>query len=599
MFMNMKYLFLSALLVLVGCGGKDEGASKSERTQSHLEVVDNGSVTPMADSDGDGILDKDDPEPFLADVPVVGGEFFNKMRVELWSTGTVSSKVATWEINWDGIDVGAKALSSTKRPVPRSMVDYYLKKGARASGWKAEQVPLEINTDYLIDSFASPLLNREEMLKISSSLFKRDLSSTLSANIDFQSDFSISSSNFKNFKDLTLSVFYLTPSGDVRELDNIYVPGQYEFNAVYPIANRIQLRDQDAVDALIVSGSRLFVKVSDFTVIDTGEKYRDILYRVREKSLPLVISTGNAKPETYYVGVDGRKSGLKSVVERVFGENQVRISGSSVDSIRGLSNRLTRRDDWSNEFSQWVVGTNQYLSPYEVAYSPKDTITLGYYSNYEEDSYPVFMQRQDVDQHNFFTGEEAGLQYKQRFVLEDVSQKIEFVIRDDKFLVPHQKISKYKTDCGYGDWMVNEVKMRKFEIEHKSMDVMDALKNAYVEVSNYDGIIVRERVGSSQIVDFKRDERTREIVVSVNDLWKFGNKLGRLFVNLEFIIPQVNLRVGEEVAETRCVKWPRTPLPHRGNEIKEPEDISSFQLQASQYRIFDSQFSGLITVLGY
>ena len=588
--------FIVSLFVISCGGGKGDDKKQSGGTRVIDSLDSSGTSDSLIDSDGDGIPDREDPQPFIAEVPIIGGEFFNKMRVDLWSTGSSTARVATWEIDFGGIDVDGKGGSKGKRPIPRSMVDYYLKKGARATSWKAEQVPLDIDTDYLIDSFASPMMNREEMLKISSSLFKRDLTYTLSANIDFQSDFSISSSRYKNFKDLNLSVFYLTPSGDVRELENIYVPGQYAFNSVNPISNRIQLRDQDAIDALIVSGSRLFVKVSDFTIIDTGEKYRDIIKRVREKSIPLLVSAGSAKPETFYVGLGKNDLSLKSIIEKVYGSDQIRISSSSIDSIRGLSNRLTRRDDWSNEFSQWVVGTNQYLSPFDYNYSTRDTVTLGYYSNYEPDSYPVFMQRHDVDEKSFFE-DERKISYSHKFFLEDVSQKIELVVRDDKFLVPHQKSWGFIENHNGGECIRRTITKKGYGVEYRNMDIINELKNSYVEISNLDGVIVRERVGNSQIVELKRDEKTKEIVISINDLWKFGNRLGRLFVNFDFSIPKNTIRLGEEVESSHCVQWPRTPTPHRGNEMK--VSVESSSLKGSQYHIFNSQFSGLITVLGY
>lgn len=597
----MKNLLGFILLFLLSCGGKDSGNNTSHnRANSSLEQ-DNSerSSDSHVDSDGDGILDKEDERPFIADIPIIGGEFFNRMKVEIWSTGSRTARVAKWQIDWNGIEVNeTSGNEATKRPRPRSMVDYYLKKGARASNWKIEQVPIEIQTDYLINSFPSPILTRGEMLKISDELKNQRINDTLSARVDFQADLTISSKSHRYFKDLTLNVFFITPKGEVREIDNLYIEGHYEFNQVLRLNNRINIMDQLAVESLIVSGSRLFVKVSDFTIIDSNERYSALLGRVRNKSIPLLVSDGRTNPETFFIGLQGRESSLNSILTRAFGVGQVRMSGSSVDSVRGISNRLTRRDgDWGNEFSQWVLGTNTFFSPFSYDFTTSDTIVMGYYSNYEPDTFPIYMQRKDLAKKDF---QISGNQYfvDQDFNLEDVSQRVEMVFSPRKFTIPKQRVFEFTRSkvCGSRDiWMTDMSWNTGYEVDQIESDFGEYLKGALVEISNEDGIILSENVEDSQVVEMNHDKATNEFVLNIPDLWKFGGKLGRVNARIILALPREAFRVGEK--ENRRVCNPiRTSPPHIGNELSIPTDFFSSTVSTVYV---ESVFDGHVTVLGY
>lgn len=377
---------LLSIIFFIGTGC----SFKSTDKQKQLQKL---SVNEALDSDGDGKSDleeqKSGENPFVADVPIFNGSFFQEMKVttHFYEPYRHSEESVSFQVRQDlasengtpyeerdFLDSGSEFISEQNALL------------AKRSSYRSFHQTQDLGPDQ-IGFFSPPRMNDLKIFPYSNRV------ALLSQTHDFEEiEFSIMNRlNFtfkgaQTYTDIVINLYwYDEQTREFKVIGSDILKGVYEFNHDYLVPLNFKTNNKNLVKMISINGGRfLYLKVMDFKVIELNRFYKQILSGVQEKSVPVLVSI-DSKPTLKYIGINGRPTQLKSILELAT-LNTSQIYNNEIVRIGDETNSTTFENDPfggnTKVENKWFLLTNEITnSPFSYSFSPRDVINLTYLSS--------------------------------------------------------------------------------------------------------------------------------------------------------------------------------------------------------------------------
>jgi len=493
----MKYNLIF-FLFFISCSFKPQDPQptqgKSDENQVHL----------LMDSDGDGVSDKEELEngsnPYIAEIPHFEGELFNEMSVEVefYNKTSRDTKTIDWKIS-DGKVASSDKDISGETLAGSPYMDTLLRNYASSVDFKKSEFKFYDYNEGIF-SYSSPILPEETILTISDKtlfLVKNGYDIHRSVLL-IKSKFKIKSTKYTHLRNISFDFFYKSKNRDgLIYIETKKIDGTYSFNEENEIFIHFENFNPKIINEAILSGSsNLFLKIRDFTIYETDERYSSILERVQSRSVPVTLSYPKNDElrlsvfDTLYIGTNGGKEKLGEILKKAF-NSDILMTDRSIDQVRGLSNReRSFGDSGGNEILRWYIGSSEIGSSiYTHSFSPGVGIALSYLSDKKTRKTPSHVSRGSFGTHSRFGTGVVALGAK--------DLKIRF--KSNKILIPTEKLSYFtRPDCGRGNWSVNQITYSKIDLTHKDDSVNiegHLLSNSTLSVTSPKGTILSANLG--------------------------------------------------------------------------------------------------------
>lgn len=373
-------LFLSIFSLGAGCSFKPTDEDKQLQQLTANEAMD---------SDGDGKTDleeqKSGENPFIADVPIFNGDFFQEMKVTtfLYNPGNNNEETVSFQVRKDFASENGTPYE--ERDFLSQSTQYILEQNsllAKRSSYRGFHQVSDIGNDQL-EYYSSPRMNDLKIFPYSSRI------ALLSETHQFEGiEFSVlnrlnfSFKGAQTFTDITINLYWFDDQR--REfilIGSDFLKGVYQFNRDYHVPLTFKSNDKSLVKSISINGGRyLYLKVVDFKIVEMNRFYGQILDGVKEKSIPVMVSA-----RVQHIGLNGRPTDLKTILDRAV-IDQVQIINNKIVRIGTQNDSVTIENDPYGDRSEvenkWFLLTNEIgNNPFSYSFSPQDTIALSYLSN--------------------------------------------------------------------------------------------------------------------------------------------------------------------------------------------------------------------------
>jgi hypothetical protein len=384
----MNFYSLQALiyiLVLSACSFKKPDAEG--KFQNSLTASVN------QDSDGDGKSDSieinDGLDPFIADVPIFNGSFFQEMKVttHFYEPIRHSEESVSFQVRQDlASENGTPYEESDFLSSGSEFISEQNALLAKRSSYRAFHQTQDLSSDQ-IGFFSPPRMNDLKIFPYSNRV------ALLSQTHDFEEiEFSIMNRlNFtfkgaQTYTDIVINLYwYDDQTREFKVIGSDLLKGVYEFNHDYLVPLNFKTNTKNLVKMISINGGRfLYLKVMDFKVIELNRFYKQILSGVQEQSVPVLVSENN-KPRLKYIGINGRPAQLKSILELAT-SNTSQIYNNEIVRVGERNNSTSLENDPfggnTKVEKKWFLLTSEITnSPFSYSFSPKDVINLTYLSS--------------------------------------------------------------------------------------------------------------------------------------------------------------------------------------------------------------------------
>jgi hypothetical protein len=254
---------------------------------------------------------------------------------------------------------------------------------AKRNSFRGFHSTLDIGVDQ-IGFFSPPRMNDLKIFPYSNKV------ANLSKTHDFEEiKFSIMNRlNFgflgaESYTDIVINLYWFD---DLRRefilVGSDFLKGVYQFNHDYTVALNFKTSDKSLVKTISINGGRfLYLKVMDFKIIELNRFYNQVLNQVQGKSIA-VMTSDTDKSVIKYIGVNGRPTPLKTILERAISD-KVQVLNDRIVRI-GSNNESTtlEKDPYGDNgltLNKWFLLTNEINNnPFAYSFSPKDIINLSY-----------------------------------------------------------------------------------------------------------------------------------------------------------------------------------------------------------------------------
>jgi hypothetical protein len=489
-------IILSLLLLSISCSFKKKEDKPNPKSMSTLKA-------DLLDSDGDGTNDEDEvlegSDPFIANVPVFTGDFFEEMEVklELYNKSTNGYDSLDW-LTQNGKTKFSWESQERLTEDGGLYMETVLKSYAANSNFKKNNFKF-FDYNEGIFSYSSPLFFEEGLFSISDKLlaFQRLGYGINRAEVRVLSMFQITDKNLVSFRNPVFDIYYKSKDREgLIFIESKEIDGTYSFNEENKINIQFESFDPKIInEALLSGGASFFLKLRDFTVYETNETYSSIMEKVQLSSVPLTISyttqEKKAVVETLYIGTKGNPEPLHTILSKAL-KTDFLMTSTSVDQIRGLSNRgQSYEASGLNETLKWYIGTsNVEDNVYSYLFRPNEGVGLAYISDKKVLKRPLFVSRVTL-------ATTQGSASSGDLPKDARDLKIKFVPKT--FQVP---VEKYETlvlsNCPQDKvWTTNEVTYKKVieGWEDRLNDFAQSFQNdAYISISSAKGSILEGNI---------------------------------------------------------------------------------------------------------
>ena len=518
----MKTFFIFILL-FSSCSFKPENIEKKEKERKQSEVQ-----AQSLDSDGDGVSDQEETKSgsdlFIADIPSFEGDLFSEMkvRVHFYNKTTKSVVPISWVIKDEKIKLSWEEEERRSSP-GRPYMDALLKNYATGVDFKKNNFKF-FDYNEGVFSHSSPVIYEDSLFSISEKTLslQREGFELNRGEATIRSQFKINSKKFTSFRNPVFDIYYKSKNREgLIFIESKRIDGTYSFNEENEVYVVFETFDQKIInDTFLSGGASFFLKLRDFTIYDTDERYSSILEKVQASSVPVTISypenenSQKSNVETIYIGTAGKTETLKSILKKGL-KDAVLMTNTSIDQIRNFSNRQrSYENSGQNETLKWYVGSSEIADNiYSYQFGPNQGIGLAYLSDKKTEKMAIYVSRTSLT--NGIVAS-SGL-------LPSEAKNLKIKIVPRKILSPFENIVRFKkNDCGKGNWQVNEVTYEKIQLDYKNeLNKASELiqRDGILRISSAKGIILEGNLGElfrEELIQLSETDSKPDLEISLS-----------------------------------------------------------------------------------
>lgn len=546
----MNYSVLCLLVLVSACSYKkpDKGSNENHKNQSILQSSES------LDTDGDGLLNKEDKAPFIADVPVFTGEMLEEIKVITNFYHRGQDKHFSTELVIKSQDDNAILKKSS------SLIKIMGEDATAMTNRNQNNLVLQISED-MVNTYSAPII--AESLAHNFMARSSDLENQGyfldSVEFEIRNKIKFSSARFSHFRDLILEVYFYDYQSKKLEFIDFYKnQGSFEFNKdhLLDLVN-IKTRNTRIMDnSVLKSGKFLYVKVKDFYLPEIKQNYSDLMREVKKKTLPFLVNSPDGV-EIYYVGINGGGESFHSLVEKSLQDHFEIDTGAFLkyrDYPVGEYRYDTPEGNRVNVNSKWHVITNEINNnPFSYSFTPKDIILL----NYSKSNDPVFMARNVL---NSFCDTKRDSILKGEGLTPLKTRKIKIIISSLISEEPYLSVDHYTAEaCGGRRCMGGNVTYKKTSVSFKN-DFLNSsdprfqnfLRNTFLEIDGFEYPF--SKLLSENKFSLSYDNEGKFILESkdpfITSLHNFGNETVKF--SLFHRRDQKHMEIGSYLVDCEC-----------------------------------------------
>jgi|GEM_PF-6620012 len=480
--MNTSIKIFSLCLVMSACSFK---APIDNKTKASSPLVADVSAL---DSDGDGLNDRVDKDPSVADIPLFKGEMLEEIKINTSFYSRALDKFQTSELIVKSSDESMvlKPSGSLAKNLVEDVTAY--------SERSQDNFILPLTRDQ-IDTYSAPIITDgiAHNYMAHSSDFEGQGYFLDSVEFEIRNKINFASARFESFRDLILDVyFYDYQTKKLEFIDSFKNMGSFEFNKDHLLdIPSVKTRNTRIMDnSVLKAGKFLYVKVKDFYIPEIQSNYSDLMKEVNKKSVPFVLNSPDGL-DVFYVGVNGQTGQFKDLVKKSL-KSQYEIDENRFIKFKDYPVGEYRHDSTDgsrvNVYSKWSLVTNEINNnPFSYSFLPSDMIVL----NYSKSTDPVFMAKNVVSS---FCDTKKDIVLKGEGLVPLKTRKLKIVISslvaDEPYLTDSHFTQRTcgGQRCHSGDvtYKQTSVAFRKEPVASNDSRFQSFLKNTYIEIDSFE-----------------------------------------------------------------------------------------------------------------
>ncbi len=452
----MKNIFVILLLFSLGaCSFKSP--DKDQKNALHVDLS-------KMDSDGDGLTDNLDPEPYLADLPSFDGEMMEEIKVTsiFYNRSLNDTKETELIVKSEDEDlVLKKGGSYVKNLVEDNSILAIPSVNSLILPLSESDLNL-YSAPIITDTVAHNYMGASYELKTKG--YELD-----SVEFELRNRINLKSDRFKSFRDIILDVYsYDYQTKRLEFLDSFKNVGSFEFNKDHhlDLAN-IKTRNTRVMDnSVLKAGKFLYVKIKDYYIPEINLNYSDLLKEVKKKTTPVVVNS----PEhfkTYYVGTNGNPALVTDLLKKSLKDDYEIGEGKFIKYKEfpvGEYRVETGDGERQNILSKWFMATNEINNnPFSYSFYPTDLVVL----NYSRSSDPVFMAKNVVSS---LSDTQKGLVLSGEGLIPAKTRKIKVILSSLIAKEPYI-VDKFETRQGWGNGTCGPAKNHTGTVIYKHTNI--------------------------------------------------------------------------------------------------------------------------------
>jgi len=353
--MRSTLFFLFGVLILSACSFKPSD-KKDESRGKRIEGLESREVSDH-DSDGDGIVDKEDPQPFIAEVPIIGGEIFQNMDIKFLHRGE------------------PKNINVLRNH--RGMGNY-LQFVSEMNSNMGDHIRSRLSTDFInVFTFTNPKNTETGKLEEVFNVVDR-----VSVQIDAELDIRFKDGSYTN---LIVELYYYNQSKkELEMLSSLLIGDKFNFNNKVNKTLSFPISYSSPERVVNDRGRNLFLKIRNFTILETGESFERLMNSVLGKAVPLVIFNGESF-RYHFVSASKKRLSLSNALQMA--GVSFKEAGGNVYQIDSLSNATDLSIDFFGntvrDEKKWIVMTKNIPTNHQsYSFGSGDFVYLGYSSKF-------------------------------------------------------------------------------------------------------------------------------------------------------------------------------------------------------------------------
>ena len=539
----MKFIALILFLQIYGCSFKPQ--DKDSKTSIDKSLLD---------SDGDGLSDAVDSNPYLADIPVFEGEMLEEIKIKTKFYNRPLNLFKETEMMVKSDD--ENAVVKKGMGLVRSLAE----NEAAIRSLNDDFISLNISSNQL-DFYTAPVITDgvAHNFRAQSSDLENQGYFLDSVEFEIRNRINLKSERFKNYRDIIFDVFFYDyQSKKIEFIDSFKNVGSFEFNKDHLLdITNIQTRNTRIMDnSVLKSGKFLYVKIKDFYIPDLKLNYSDLMQEVRKNTIPVVINAPKDY-KVFYVGTSGHPSSLIQLFKTSL-KNEFEIDNNRFIKYRDFPVGEYRVDDGSGQrqtiTSKWHILTNDINNnPFSYTFLPKDIVFL----NYTKSDDPIFLPTNVA---NTFSETKKELVLKGEGFYPAKVRKIKIILSSLTYIKP-TLISRFiqRNTCSQSGGIYGGVKYKNVRVDYipKAITPEDEafellLSNTFVMIDGF-RYSLKELITDGKFtfsIDSENKISFESTDVFIKNLKPFGSEMAHISLVHQ---PSVILyEVGEKIVECRC-----------------------------------------------
>ena len=486
----MKFTLLLILLLSIGaCSFK--APEKDNKNALHVDLS-------KMDSDGDGLTDNIDSEPFIADIPSFDGEMLEEIKITSSFYNRLKNDTKETEL----------IVKSDNEELVLKKGGSYIKNLVEDSSILATVsvssliLPLSEND---LNLYSAPIITDGVAHDFMGMSFDLKSQGYELDNVEFElrNRINLKSDRFKSFRDIILDVYsYDYQTKRLEFLDSFKNVGSFEFNKDHHLdIPSIKTRNTRIMDnSVLKAGKFLYVKIKDYYIPEINLNYSDLLKEIKKKTTPIVVNSPE-EFKTYYVGTNGNPTPVTELISKSLKEDYEIGEGKFIKYKEfpvGEYRVETGDGERQNILSKWFVATNEINNnPFSYSFYPSDLVVL----NYSKSTDPVFMAKNVV---STLSDTQKGLVLSGEGLIPMKTRKVKIILSSLIAREPYLKESFTKRNgwgngtCGPAKNHVGEVTYKHTEIAFKDSPIFsndprfnELLKYTVIEIDGFEYPLIK------------------------------------------------------------------------------------------------------------
>jgi hypothetical protein len=398
-----KIIIVVISIASISCSFKS--SDQKNGNESAISVLQELKLDPNGDSDGDGILNKDEVErgsdPLVADVPELDSKFIQNFLINVAYNKVNDNKAQFLSLSSKLKDTD----SSFKYSVGKLFgVENSMNFAAQAGRFTGHSYGEIKNEDFTWVKYPEldPLVLHSDVIKYRPIIDGQDSTGSKFENYEIKvtldCSVKLTGVKFKEIKDLSVNFYYHDYEKDTYVLlKNITINRTFQRKVNEKFSVEIENVPISFLrDTYFKHGEFLVSEIDNYYIPELDKDFKTLMAGVKAKTIPVLL-TSPSENEVYFVASGSKGISFLEVLNRIFAKNYVvennvlKKIGQYENNLGSFEHLIDLKD--KDKVGNWFVLTNKFKEHFmDHLFTPVDQIALTYINGSDLSSRPEAVQ---------------------------------------------------------------------------------------------------------------------------------------------------------------------------------------------------------------